>query len=295
MRLMGEVVLWAICVTRNLPRRQFTPLVYAVGDGVPADLAEWLRGLGIIVKNVSSPVAGVPHCNRLVAFFDPPDVEYVIATDADLYFTANPAELFGQEPLLRAAPNNASNPPPRIFRRIFDEIGRGWNVRPWLTPQVPASGARETHINNISAGIVALPQTKCRDFASAWMRWAGWLNERRMLLEGWSGHIDQAAFALACEERGEDVVFLPPQANLVLHLLPHVDMIYALHISSAHVPAFAGRFHDHHLTTEGLAPFAAEAVSRLNDCIDEALVAMRSIPSIKETEQMFMNPSWVRS
>lgn len=293
-RLLGELVLWAVCVTRNLPREQFTPIVYVVEASLPTELAGWLAGLGIEVRDAPMPVAGVPHCNRLAAFLDPPDVECVIATDADLFLLRNPAELFDRNDSIRAAPNNACNPPAHVFRRIFAEIGRGWPLRPTMTLMISPGRSRETHINNISAGIVALPRARCTDFATTWMRWAVWLSERRHLLEAWSGHIDQAAFALACEEAGDDVVFLPPQTNLVLHLLPFVETIYALHISSAHVPSFADRFQDRRLTTEGLTSLAREAVQRLNACVDEALDVMRNMRSLKDSDQMFMNPGWIR-
>jgi hypothetical protein len=293
-RLLGELVLWAVCVTRHLPRDQFAPFVHVVETSLPSELADWLASLGIAVRRAPMPVPGVPHCNRLAAFLDPADVEYIIATDADLFVVRNPADLFDRKDHIKAAPNNACNPPAHIFRRIFTEIGRGWRFRPTMTLMASAAGSRETHINNISAGIVALPRARCKDFAMAWRRWAGWLSERRYLLEKWSGHIDQAAFALACEDVGEDVVFLPAQTNLVLHLLPYVETIYALHISSAHVPSFANRFQDRHLTTEGLSDLAEEGVQRLNECIDEALAAMRGMPSLRESEQTFMNPGWIR-
>ncbi len=294
-RLHAELVLWVVCATRVLPRDKYGLVVYLI-DYEDAMLEQWLLDRGVDVRHRSAPVAGVPHCNRLAAFMDHHDSDYVLATDSDLFFVRDPAELFTNAELLRAAPNNACNPPPSIFKRLLMETGLGKPYRPTFTLMPGATGKQETHINNISAGIVALPTDMAQRFAHSWGKWATWLGRRTALLDQWSGHVDQIAFALACEEASEDVVFLPPQVNLVLHLLEKVDTVYAFHLSSAHVPEFSDRFRfDKTLVANGLSADVVVAIEVLNACIVDACRQIERLPAMRESLHAFLNPKWVRS
>lgn len=293
-RLHAELILWVLCTLKNLPQQAFKIVVYMI-DFKNQELEEWLLKRGVCVRHRPPPIPGVPHCNRLVAFLDNHDSECIIATDSDLYVVRDPSDLFPDTSLIRAAPNNACNPPGFIFKRVLEEAGFKSNYRPTFTLLPGALGRQETYINNISAGIIALPSSASKYFSQHWLKWAIWLNERKWLLERWVGHIDQISFALACDEINRDVFYLPPQINLILHLLDKVDTIYAIHLSSAHIPDFPGRFNANKtLNPNGLSPEAFPAIESLNACILEAIEEFKHISSIGALGESFMNPLWIR-
>ena len=83
--------------------------------------------------------------------------------------------------------------------------------RPGIALFKGATGQRETHINNISAGIVVMPFSRHGTFGPTWKKWAQWLVGNRHLLR--DAHIDQVAFALTLEELQEDVWGLPSSSG----------------------------------------------------------------------------------
>ena len=158
-----------------------------------------------------------------------------------------------------------------------------------------SEGLRETHINNISAGIVVAPRSRARELAEKWSKWANWLVRNRALLEGWAIHVDQVAFALAMEEMREDVEFLPPQMNTILHSLGEISTCYALHLTSGHLLQFPEEYAaDRTLATEGLAEHVEPCLERLNRCILAAVEVISALPSTREHLNKFLNPGWDR-
>ena len=110
------------------------------------------------------------------------------------------------------------NPPAHIFRTILLASGLNRPYRPGISLFKGIDGRRETHINNVSAGIIVAPSRRANELARRWKKWALWLVKIEICSDGWAVHVDQVAFALALEELGEDVEFLPPQVNAILHL-----------------------------------------------------------------------------
>ena len=291
-RFYVEFVLWAICVKNNLPDR-FRPFMYSVG-GVPGDLLEWADGIGVQVVPSLPMVDGSPHSNKIAPFFDDHGTRFTIVCDADLYFVTDPSGLLNSG-RFRAAPNNACNPPPRIFHSILAASGLDRPYRPGVALFKGSEGLRETHINNISAGIVVAPRARAHELAEKWKKWASWLVRNRGLLEGWAGHIDQVAFALTMEELQEDVEFLPPQVNAILQLLGEISICYAVHVTTGHVPDFPQLFNvDRTLATDGLAEGMKAGLDRLNNSIREATQVICTLPSTREHLDKFLNPGWRR-
>jgi hypothetical protein len=292
-RFYVELILWILCLKRWLPRDRYKPIVYFV-DSAPQDLLEWLRFAEVDTRRMVSLVEGSPHCNKIAPFQDRYETDCTIVCDADLYFIDDPFCLFTSW-RFRAPPNNHSNPPPAIFSEVLAASGLGRPYRPSMAVCKGLSGHRETHINNICGSIVLVPSRCSDDVAQVWRRWALWLTNNRHLLDRWRVHVDQVAFALTMEELGEDVDFLPPQVNTILHILSEVEKPFAFHLSTGHIPKFPERFNvDKTLSREGLSQGAATAVGRLNDCITEAVEIIRRLPSTKDHLEKFLNPSWTR-
>ncbi len=291
-RFYVEFILWAICVRRNLPRN-FRPICYAVGS-IPRDLLDWIIEQDIKIVPSAPMVEGSPHSNKIAPFFDPHDADFTVVCDADLFFVADPSGLVTSD-RFRAAPNNHCNPPPRIFQAILAASGLGRPYRPGVALFNGGHGLRETHINNISAGIVVAPNSRAMALAVQWKKWANWLVLNRELLEGWAVHVDQVAFALAMEEMREDVELLPPQVNTILHLLGDISTIYAIHLTTGHIPAFSQMFNaDRTMATDGLQEAVAAGLERLNDAIREAVRVICALPSTRDHLDKFLNPAWIR-
>jgi len=293
-RLHVELVLWTICAKRCLPETRYRIVVYHVGD-VPRDIIEWVEARGIESRHVAAAVLeGAPYCNKIAPFFDAHATPYTIVCDSDLYFVDDPG-VFLNSDRFRAPPNNHCRPPASVFKTLLPKSGVGRSYRPGLGLFPSQDGSRETHINNINGGFIAVPERRREVFPSLWRKWAQWLVQNRGLLGAWGVHVYQVAFALAMEELGEDVEFLPPQMNAVLQILTEISTVYAFHLSSAHVPQFPGRFNaDRTLTTDGLSQDVAAAVARLNLCIGEAVGVISSLPSTRDHLRLFLNPQWER-
>jgi hypothetical protein len=291
-RLYVELVLWALCVKRHLPSN-FEPLVYFVGEA-PNDLLNWCKNLGFRWMKTEPVVPGSPHSNKIAPFFTRHTSDFVIVSDVDLFFLRDPTNLV-RSSRFRAAPNNHCNPPPYIFETILAAAGMAESYRPGVALFAGTDGLRETHINNISAGIVMAPAARALELAETWRLWANWLLEHRGLLGGWSVHVDQVAFALAMEELREDVEFFPPQINTVLELLPQLSNCYALHLTTGHIPSYPHLFSDsRNMVTDGMQPGVINALAKLNLAIEEALPVLRSLPSTRDHLGKFLNPAWIR-
>jgi hypothetical protein len=291
-RFFVECVLWVLCATRNLPAH-YKPIVYASSE-VPQDLLDWVRGRGIEVLPVAQVVEGSPHANKIAPFFDAHGADFTVVCDADLYWVADPTELLTSD-RVRAAPNNHCCPPPRIFQSILAASGLNRPYRPGMALFKGSEGIRETHINNISAGIVISPRHRSRALAEKWRKWAMWLVGNRSLLEAWAVHVDQVGFALAMEELGEDVELLCPHVNTVLYLLGEISTCYALHLTTGHIPQFPQMFNpDRTLVMKGLAAGVRAALERLNQRIVEAVEVIRYLPSTRDHLDKFLNPRWQR-
>lgn len=293
-RLHVELILWAICVKRHLSLDRYRIIVYHVGD-FPQDIAGWLESQGIETRCVATAVVeDSPHCNKLAPFFDLHGTDYTIVCDTDLYFVGDPADFLISD-RFRAPPNNHCNPPPAIFKAILAESGLERSYRPGVALYSGQDGLRETHVNNISGGFIAIPARHCEIFPSVWLKWAKWLVQNRALMGAWAVHVDQVAFALAMEELGEDVEFLPPQTNAILHLLDEIESVYAFHLSTGHIPQFPGRFNsDRTLNTQGLSAGATAACASLNSCIQEAVEVISALESTRAHIETFLNPAWKR-
>ncbi len=281
------------CVERYIPRSNFTPIVYFVGHP-HAEFCDWLTSKDISYRSIEAVVIGSPHCNKIAPFLDDHATDYTIVTDVDLFFVHDPSILFRSD-RIRAAPNNHCNPPDFIFERILAASGLNRPYRPGLSLYRSSTGLRETHINNISAGIVGLPRPKSSCFAARWKYWAEWLVANRSILEQWALHVDQVAFCLAAEDIQEDVEFLPAQVNTILQSLDEIATIYAFHLTSGHIPSFPRLFNaDRTMKASGFSEGVNRAIGRLNDCIGNAVCDILALSVTRDHLGNFLNPQWRR-
>ena len=292
-RFYLELLLWTICAQRYLPPDCFELSVYLVGDP-PLDISDWLAKRAMQTRRIVPVLPASPHCNKIAPFLEPACNAGTIVCDVDLFFV-NDLAPFITSSRFRAPPNNHCNPPSAIFETVLAASQLGRPYRPGIALFKGEHSLRETHINNISGGLIVAPAEKCARFGTTWRKWAEWLLQNRGLLSKWTAHVDQVAFALTMEDLKEDVEFLPPQTNAVLHLLEEITSVCAFHLTTGHIPDFPRRFNsDGTLRKEGLNEGVARAVDRLNDCITEARDIIRTLPSTRNHLDKFLNPMWRR-
>ena len=293
-RFHVELILWIIAAKKYLPLSRFKFIVYHLG--LPADIAEYVADRKVEMRRIPGLIVeGHRHCNKIYPFLDDHRTDYTVVSDTDVYFVEDPSGFFSSD-RLRAPPNNHSVPSPDVFKTVLTASGMDRMYRPGLALFPGWHSSRETFINNISGGVVGLP-SRCRQrFALSWIEWAKWLVAHREMLREGAGHVDQVAFALACEELREDVEFLPPQLNAILHLFEEISTVYAFHLSTGHIPEFPSRFNpDRTLGKEGLSAGVVQAVDRLNLCIREAVDDIAALPSLHGCMEKFLNPGYDRS
>ena len=295
-RFLVEAILWATCCKSYLSRSIYDISVHFV-DIWPERIVSHFGSLGINCIKNDALLPDARHCNKIIPLLSDADTggyDYKIVTDTDLYIVKDIGD-FLKSGRVRVAPNNHCNPPLHLFDAIVREAGLPNAARPGISLFGGPGGWRETHINNMSAGIVCIPSAIRRRIAERWLHWARWLLEHRQMLQSWSVHVDQVALCLAMEEAGEDIEFLPPQTNAVLNLLATVSNVYAFHITSAHIPQYRRAFRrDKTLKAGFFGKAVGIPMEKLNDAIREAVDVAQRFEETRDFLPNFHNPAWRR-
>lgn len=279
-RFYWEYLVWVLCADKYVDRTKVDLKAYFI-NGCPADLVHFGDKHGVIaaVKDTFSHES--PHCNKILPTLDEENYEYdhIIVTDTDL-FIVDDVTVYCNEQDIRLAPNNHNNPPSELYQRIFNAIGFG-NIRGGVALFTNQTGTRESYVNNNSGGILLLPKKHYSTFPEKWAKWANYLIANRALLARWAIHVDQVSLAIAMEEIGQDINFLPPQVNCVLELLPQLNNVMAFHLAKTHRERFDAWFNeDNTLKSNVFSPFIARSIKRLNEEIREANDLSVKLPSL---------------
>jgi len=288
-RFWCELVLWTICARDHLPGPK---RVYAVG-GLPKALEAFLDRAGVELCPASTLMSHSPHCNKLIPFLDPQGLEDQIVTDCDVFATGDFTRFF-RDDQVRLPPNNHGVPPLEVFDRVFAAAGLDGHPEPGLSIFPGRDENMETYVGNVSAGVICVPSA-LRPFCETWRARAEWFAHRLDLLGRYKGHVDQISFAVAAAETGVSFSHLPAQANAVLQLLPHVQSLYALHLTSGHIPRFRNWFSAKgHLQTHALPVAQHDAIAAFNDRVDMAMGVLANIPETAMFRENFLNPDYRR-
>ncbi len=288
-RFWCELALWAICARDHLPGPK---RVYAVGD-LPAGLAAFLDKAGIELRPAARLMAHSPHCNKLIPFLDPDGFEDQIVTDCDVFATGDFSRFFRQDQV-RLPPNNHGVPPLEVFARVFAEAGLECDPEPGLSIFAGGEKNMETFAGNVSAGVICVP-LGLRSFCETWHARAAWFEQRLELLGRYKGHVDQISFAVAAAQTRVPFSHFPAQANAVLQLLPHIQSLYALHLTSGHIPQYRNWFNANgHLQTHALPVTLHNTIAAFNDRVDIAMGVLADIPETAMFRENFLNPDYRR-
>jgi len=287
-RFWCEFMLWTLCAKAHTkaPMR-----AYFVGTPPPG-LVRFAGSQGVDIRYSETLLPASPHCNKLLPFLDPDGFADQIVTDTDIFMLADLAALM-QPDAVRLAPNYHCNPPLPFFQDLFRARGLG-PPEPGLALFVGGAGLRETYLGNVNSGVIMIPRAH-RDFAQAWLERARWMLDNPGLIGRWVIHTDQISFSLAARETGVPFVFLPPQANAMLEVLPQIQSLIALHLTSAHVPKYPDWFAaDKSLRIAEINPALEPELSAFNGLIAQATTAINAVPELSAFAENFINPAWRR-
>jgi hypothetical protein len=287
-RFMCELVLWALCLRNTAIKKRF----YGVGD-FPSGLISTVEALGVEFRSAQHLISSSPQTTKLYPFLDEDGYADQIVIDLDL-FVVKDISCFFRRDVIRLPPNNHAVPPLSVFREIFSRLGETDEIEPGIALFHGRDGNRETFASNVSAGAIFVPEG-LRDFVHLWFEKAKWLSANREILGRFVGHIDQVSFAVAKQRAKVPFLFLPPQANAVLHLLPHISELYAIHLTPGHIPAFPKLFsRDKTINLEEVNANIRDTLARFNEAVREAVSILKTIPETRAFLHNFLNPEWKR-
>ena len=287
-RFMCEFILWTLCANKHsdLPKR-----VYFIGCQ-PEYLIEFASSNGVDVKFAESLISESPHCNKLIPFLDMEGFEDQIVTDSDLFLTGDISRFFLAD-AIRLAPNNHAVPSLSIFEQVFAAANVARPPEPG-TALFKGGVTRETYAGNVSAGVIFIPASE-RAMAAAWLENARWLTQNKSLLGKSAGHVDQVSFALTLAKCERPFRYLPAQTNAILQLLPEIQTVYGLHLTSGHIPQYPHWFnHDRTLAWEKINPGLGSLGEQFNATVLEALQIMNAMPETASFSHNFLNPAYDR-
>ncbi len=285
-RFYCEAALWLSCIRRN---STFRPAILFI-NGAPPNLASFAEECGALVEYASGLFPESPHCNKIIPYhvFEGEDI---LVTDCDVFVVRDFNFMLSAEHV-RLPQNNHGNPPMTVFERILTAAGFEAPFEPGLALFKGAS--RETFARNVSCGVIWIPQ-HAKGLVQAWEYWAGWLIANRDVMGDYRVHVDQVGLALALHDLGSSFEYLPAQTNAVLQLLPEIESVYALHLTSGHIPRFSDWFETGGLLNIDLInPRLRSDINRFNETLSEVAPLIAAWDETCEFAVNFLNPAWVR-
>ena len=284
-RLFPELILWVICL-RSWFNDSITVYFFDFSNEL---LENFLKSYNIKIVYLKSLFPKSPHSNRIQYFQEECNYDFKIITDCDVYIVENFLLFLENENQIFANANYAANPPEYIFKDIFKKLNLSHKYIPSIVP-IANKKSRETHLNNINAGIIILNKEKRKYFANEWLKNALYLDNNINLLQDYKIHLDQVSFALTVETTNNKISFLPFQFSIILNLLDKIETVYGFHLSTGHIPSYGHLFYDDktlkiNLFKDSIAP----QINKLNKFI---LLARSMIT--QELDSLFLNPNYLR-
>ncbi len=287
-RFYCEFVLWALCATESL---DIEKRVYFVSSR-PSSLIRFAKRQNIEVRFADSLIPESPHCNKFIPFLDPNGSRHRIVSDTDLFFCRDISLFFDRE-RIRLPPNNHACPPIGLFEKLFSKAELGIRPEPGLS-LFKGSSTRETYSGNVSAGLIFVPES-LRNTVTEWLDCAHWLVKNRNLLGAYAGHVDQISVAMTAARSDFPFKFLAPQTNAILQLLPEIDTVFGVHLTSGHIPNFSKWFAgDGTLIWREINHRLQDDIEWINEKILEAKTLISHWPETTDFATNFLNPTWKR-
>ena len=286
-RFFCESVLWVLCLQRFT---RFHPRIY-FANCRPPNLGSWMLERGVEVETMKTLIKESPHCNKIVPFQDFGTTGGLV-TDCDV-FVLKDFQFMLNERHVRLPQNNNAIPPFKIFSDVLNAYGFQPPYEPGMA-LFSGSGGRETFSLNVSCGVIWIPAAHI-ELVKCWKKMAKWLVANRSELGPYGIHIDQVGMVMALYETGTPFSHLAPHANAVLQILPEIGTLYALHITSGHLPFFPQFFTDEGmLNVDSINAGLAADLCAFNEVLAEAKSIISDLAETSEFAENFINPKWKR-
>jgi hypothetical protein len=207
-RYARQAALWAASLLIHGAERAESLVVHTVGEGDPA-LRALLGSWGIDVVRIKPFDARHPHSNKLAQFGTDSlqNADYVVLCDCDLAFVA-PISPWLRGERIRASIVLLPGLPSAQWKIIFAAA----NLR-FPEERVLTGNGAQTLPTFCNGGLYIIPQALFSQIGSFWTKWDRWLLERAELMKPMQVLADQISFALACEELGLKINYLPIELN----------------------------------------------------------------------------------
>lgn len=135
------------------------------------------------------------YCNKINQLFTlaGDDFDVLVACDTDLAIL-RPLDRIARTDVVRARRVDLENPPLHVLEKARQLLDF-----PEQPPLVPTGFAPEamTYALNCNGGMLLIPRKFMRPLGETWLRIAQTLVAHRQLMERWTNHIDQVAWAFA--------------------------------------------------------------------------------------------------
>ncbi|WP_371168727.1 methyltransferase domain-containing protein [Aliiroseovarius sp. 2305UL8-7] len=158
------------------------------------------------------------YCNKILQLESPTFIEadFVILSDADLLFLADPAELVVPN-RFRAKPVDLPNPPTTIWDTLFELANLRDKVEEVPLELCPSD---TTFSTNYNGGLYVIPRSMIEKVAEKWRGFSTLCLDNAGLMKNFSHHADQVGMGMAVADLGLNVEPLTIAENFPSHL-PH--------------------------------------------------------------------------
>ena len=203
-----QTLLWAASLLIHGGQEAESLVVHTIGERDPR-LHEILDSWGVEQVAAEPFDARHPYSNKLVQFATPSlrNADFAVLCDCDLAFAASVARWTrGQR--IRARIADRPWLPLEQWRAIFEAadlmLPRG---------RVLAGNGAPTLPSFCNGGLYMVPRQLFAPIGDLWCRWDRWLLDHAELLGSRTIFADQVSFALACEDLGYRIDYLPIELN----------------------------------------------------------------------------------
>ena len=220
-RFHREALNWFAALTQVAGVAPGDLVVHVVGGRSSPQLA-YLAARGVAIRAIEPFDGRSPHCNKIAGALQLATegcAGLAVLTDTDVAVTEDPRQIPVPDGAVASRPVDLPNPPLPVLRRILDAAG----LAEPRTVALEWTPGESTLAGNANGGLYMVPGAVLEAVATAWAHWAGWLLERRSLLEQWGTHVDQVAMCMALAAEGIDTYELEPRWNFPLHIRAALD------------------------------------------------------------------------
>ncbi len=208
---------WNWLLSLKFTKSVAKPFVHFTTGALGATVQEHFESLGATLIEVEPFGDGsARYCNKILQLESESFIEadFVILSDADLLFLADPATLLVQDKF-RAKQVDLPNPTTAIWRILVEKAGLTDKVRETALEFAPKELTFETNFNG---GLYLIPRSMIEPIAKRWRDYSTKCLEQGDLMGIYAHHADQVGMGLALIDLNAAIEPLSISANFPTHL-----------------------------------------------------------------------------